>query len=168
MERQRPDLAFDAPALYSIATMAKRGPFNGSLELRRAEVYNKHIEESKAMTLLKSLKLKTSMKSMLSLKSLRGVRRLRDSDLDCMVQLIQLVTHDIMDVDSSIWNSNVGHGNAWYSGPFLFMKRFLGVLTWDGSTHVPCQQYGYHDCREKLRAAHYAGEIINSMPIHHG
>ena len=35
----------------------------------------------------------------------------------------------------------------------------------DGNTYVPCQQHDYHACREKIRACHHVGMILNRMPI---
>ena len=165
MEKQYPNLIDEAPALYYIATMSKHGPSKKAMGLRWAEVYNKDVEESKAVKAMKSLKLMKSLKSKLSLRSLKDVTYLRDSDLDCMIQLLQIVAHDIMDIDFTFWNRNVGHGNAFYSGPFLFMRRFLGVIIMDGKTYAPCQQHDYHACREKIRACHHAGVILNRMPM---
>lgn len=168
MELQYPDLASEAPALFYIATMAKHGPFKKTVGLRWAEVYSKHAVESEAMKPMKSLKLVNSKKSTLSLRSLKDVQQLRDADLDCMIQLLQIVAYDILDIDFSIWNRNVGHGNSFYSGPFLMMRRFLGVIVSDENTYAPCQQCDYQACREKLRAAHHAGLVLNKMPVEHG
>jgi hypothetical protein len=168
MELQYPDLASEAPALFYIATMAKHGPFKKTVGLRWAEVYSKHAVESEAMKPMKSLKLVNSKKSTLSLRSLKDVQQLRDADLDCMIQLLQVVAYDILDIDFSIWNRNVGHGNSFYSGPFLMMGLFLGVIVSDENAYAPCQQCDYQDCREKLRAAHHAGLVLNKMPVEHG
>ena len=165
MEKNYPNLIDEAPALYYIAMMTKYGPARKSIGLRWAEVYNRDAEESKAMMPVKSLKLMMSMKSKLSLRSLKDMMHLQDSDLDSMIQLLQIVAYDIMDVDFSLWHRNVGHGNRYYSGPFVFLSRFLGVITKNGNTYVPCQQHNYHDCHEKLRACHHAGMILNNMPI---
>ena len=81
-----------------------------------------------------------------------------------MTQLLQVVTCDLLFIDFSLWNRNVGHGNSWYSGPFIFMKRSLGVIIQDGNTYAPCVGNDYQACREKICACHRAGVILNSMP----
>ena len=164
MEKQYPRLIHEAPALYYIASMSKHGPFKKAVGLRWAEVYDKDVEESKAVKAMKSLKSLKSLKSKLSLRSL-NVAHLQDSDLDCMIQILQIVAYDIIDIDFTLWNRNVGHGNAFYSGPFVFMSRFLGVTIKNGNTYAPCQQHDYNACREKIRACHHAGVILNRMPV---
>ena len=165
MEKQYPNLIDEAPALYYIASMSKHGPSKTSICLRWSEVYNKDAEESTAVEAMKSLKLMKSMLSMLSLRSLKDVTQLQESDLDCLIQLLQVVADDIVETDFSLWNRNVGHGNSYYSGPLVFLSRFLEVIIKDGNTYGPCQQHHYHVCREKIRACHHAGVILNRMPI---
>ena len=123
-----PDLLSVAPALCYIATMAKHGPFKVKLGLRWAEVYDAHAVESTTMDSTESFTHMMSKKYMLSLTSLKGVLHLREADLDCMIQLLQIVAHDVMDVDFRYWNQNVGRGYSIYSGPMLFLKRFLGLI----------------------------------------
>ena len=95
--------------------MTKHGPSKEAVALRWQEAYNKNATESKAMCPARSLGLMMSMKSKLSLRSLRDVTDLTDSDLDCMIQILQVVTCDLMFIDFSLWNRNVGHGHSWYS-----------------------------------------------------
>ena len=112
-----PDLLSVAPALYYIATMAKHGPFKVKLGLRWAEVYDAHAVESTTMDSTESFTHMMSKKYMLPLRPLKDVLHLRETDLDCMIQLLQIVAHDIMDVDFSYWNQNVGRGNHSTLGP---------------------------------------------------
>ena len=165
MEKQYPNLIDEAPALYYIASMTKHGPSKKSICLRWSEVYNKDAEESTAMNAMKSLKLMKSMLSKLSLRSLKDVTHLQESDLDCLIQLLQIVASDIVDTDILPWNRNVGHGNSYYSGPLVFLSRFLEVIIKDGDKYGPCQKHNYHVCREKINACHHAGVILNRMPI---
>ena len=148
--------------------MAKHGPFKVKLGLRWAEVYDAHAVESTTMDSTESFTHMMSKKYMLSLRSLKDVLHLRETDLDCMAQLLQIVAHDVMDVDFRYWNQNVGRGISFYSGPMMFLKRFLGAIVDDGNTCAPCQPCDYQACRERLSAAHHAGIILNTMPIKRG
>ena len=168
MRRQYPSFDVEAPALQYIAFMAKHGPFKDALVARWGAIFlnseTEFIVHASAchMESLKSLDCSCPM-------TLRSFRRcnandLRDSDLDCMILILQLVALDIKDIDCKHWNCNVGHGNCYYSTPMLFLSRFLGVIVQRGGMVAPCALAAYSVCREKLRKCHAAGEVLNALP----
>ena len=171
LRRQHPGFGLQAPALQYIAFMGKHGPFKTSLVARWESAYNRNATNSIAglpFTSLMSMKSLTSGR--LSLRSMKGcsTKDLSDSDLDCMIQILQLTALDISTVDFKQWNCNVGHGNCFYSTPLLFLSRFLGVIKKIGNSFKPCKLGDYPKCRENLRAAHGAGELLNKMPVQSG
>ena len=174
-----PRLALEAPALQYIMFMGKHGPFKVSTATRWSQAFTESATESSTTlpTSLKSLKSMTStatslkslksMTSTMSLRSLRGVAAedLHSSDLDCLIHLLQASALDIKDNDFKYWNLNVGHRNCFYSGPMIFLSRFLGVITKHGSSFSLCKRSSLPDCRDKLRLCHSAGMVLNGLPV---
>ena len=108
MRRQHPSFAAEAPALQYIAFMAKHGPFKDALVARWEAIFAKSGTESivnvstEHMMFLKSLSYK---RWPMALRSLRrySSNELLDSDLDCMILILQLVAVDIKDIDCKDW-----------------------------------------------------------------